>query len=442
MKMEQTAYRIFVFILLSLSLSITSAKSAESPQDFLRKTAKADWVFIGLGCGGDEPRYNVARMAMDAIAEKLDPPQSAFTESPDLSFVTLGDGQKVLLVKSYWRVEKNDALLTSLKQWMEGHGIPSNRVVVFHPEMTLAVGEYDIQCNDQSHTHFKHSYHFFNIDTPRVRIGIGPKPDGVKKKDFAHSPFTEAELIQWKAARDHLVTNVGEILGTINVHKPLEAPAAKTDGTFATLGAERSSEARYDWMFVGLGNPGEQYSLNLHNAGFIAIDAIATNFGSSQIAPRSGLELKSAHLYSGKRILLVKPQTYMNLSGQNLESLLNCYKIPSNRVVVFHDEMYSELGRFSLCHGGLPAGVKGLHNGVQSLEAPLGLNYWRMRIGIGSPGSGVNKAAYVLSNFDDVGLKAVEAGLRRFSSKIDAVLDKINLANIAVTTAETSLDEP
>ena len=149
-----------------------------------------------------------------------------------------------------------------------------------------------------------------------------------------------------------------------------------------------------DWVFVGLGNPGANYSLNRHNVGFMAMDVIADHFRAPVFKIKSNTALSEVSM-PGQRIFLLKPQTFMNLSARGVAPLLAFFKIPLDHVVVFHDDLDLEPGRIKIkCGGG-----SGGHNGLKSLDQSLGKDYWRVRIGIGHPGHKDAVTGYVLSNF-------------------------------------------
>ncbi len=149
-----------------------------------------------------------------------------------------------------------------------------------------------------------------------------------------------------------------------------------------------------DWVFVGLGNPGANYSLNRHNVGFMAIDVIADHLTAPAFKIKSNAALSEVSM-PGQRIFLLKPQTFMNLSVRGVAPLLSFYKIPLDHVVVFHDDLDLEPGRIKIKSGGGNGG----HNGLKSLDQSLGKDYWRVRIGIGHPGHKDAVTGYVLSNF-------------------------------------------
>jgi PTH1 family peptidyl-tRNA hydrolase len=148
-------------------------------------------------------------------------------------------------------------------------------------------------------------------------------------------------------------------------------------------------------VLVGLGNPGSQYAGHRHNIGFMALDAIARRHQASPWRKRfSG---QSAELLlGGQKVLLLKPETFMNLSGQSVGDAMRFFKIDVGQVTVFHDELDLEPGEVRVKRGGGNAG----HNGLRSISALCGNDYQRVRIGIGHPGDKALVHGYVLGNFD------------------------------------------
>ena len=148
------------------------------------------------------------------------------------------------------------------------------------------------------------------------------------------------------------------------------------------------------FVLVGLGNPGSQYALNRHNVGFMVVDAVAENYGFPPFKEKFSAHISEGSLGSN-RVLLCKPQTYMNRSGESVMKLLQFYKVPTTSVYVVHDDLALEPGRIRLKLGGGAGG----HNGLRSLDQHIGQNYWRLRVGIGHPGIKDMVSDYVLSNF-------------------------------------------
>lgn len=147
-------------------------------------------------------------------------------------------------------------------------------------------------------------------------------------------------------------------------------------------------------LFVGLGNPGARYARNRHNIGFMALDRIAADHGFGPWRARLGAEVAEGTL-GGEKVILVKPQSFMNLSGQPVGEICRFYKLTAGDVTVFHDELDLAPGRMRLKTGGGHAG----HNGLRSLHAHIGEAYHRVRLGIGHPGDKDRVADYVLSDF-------------------------------------------
>ncbi|RID91770.1 aminoacyl-tRNA hydrolase [Gemmobacter lutimaris] len=147
-------------------------------------------------------------------------------------------------------------------------------------------------------------------------------------------------------------------------------------------------------LWVGLGNPGAKYAGNRHNIGFMALDRIADDHGFGPW--RKGFQgLVSEGRFGSEKIVLLKPETFMNLSGQSVGEALRFYKLTSDDVTVFHDELDLAPGKLRLKTGGGHAG----HNGLRSIHAHIGEAYHRVRLGIGHPGHKDAVASYVLHDF-------------------------------------------
>ncbi len=147
-------------------------------------------------------------------------------------------------------------------------------------------------------------------------------------------------------------------------------------------------------LFVGLGNPGPAYARNRHNIGFMAVDAIAREFRFP--AFRSKFQgLASEGQVGDERVLLLKPNTYMNESRRAVGEAGRFYKVGVAGFVVFHDELDLEAGKLRVKVGGGNAG----HNGLRSITALCGNDYKRVRLGIGHPGDKALVHGYVLSDF-------------------------------------------
>ncbi|MCK9994056.1 MAG: peptidyl-tRNA hydrolase, PTH1 family [Alphaproteobacteria bacterium] len=147
-------------------------------------------------------------------------------------------------------------------------------------------------------------------------------------------------------------------------------------------------------LLVGLGNPGQKYAHNRHNAGMMAVDAIADSYRLS--APRQRFQgVTRDGLLAGEKLVCLKPTTFMNLSGQSVGAAMRFFKLTPADVVVFHDELDLAPGKLRVKTGGGNGG----HNGLKSIDAHIGLDYRRARIGIGHPGDKDLVTPYVLGDF-------------------------------------------
>uniref|UniRef100_A0A7C1P4V1 Peptidyl-tRNA hydrolase n=1 Tax=Agrobacterium albertimagni TaxID=147266 RepID=A0A7C1P4V1_9HYPH len=163
-------------------------------------------------------------------------------------------------------------------------------------------------------------------------------------------------------------------------------------------------------ILAGLGNPGAQYQKNRHNIGFMAVDAIQRRHGFSPWAKKFKAEISEGTL-AGEKVMLIKPQTFMNLSGESVGEAMRFYKLGPEDIVAIYDELDLLPGKARIKTGGGHGG----HNGIKSLDAHCGLNYRRLRLGIGHPGDKSKVHNHVLGDFAKVAsgsvvLKAVPAG--------------------------------
>ncbi len=147
-------------------------------------------------------------------------------------------------------------------------------------------------------------------------------------------------------------------------------------------------------LFVGLGNPGAKYARNRHNIGFMAVDRIAEDHGFAPWRTKFQGQLCEGRL-GAEKVLLLKPETFMNLSGQSVGEAMRFYKLTPTDITVFHDELDLAPGKCRVKQGGGHAG----HNGLRSLHAHIGPDYARVRLGIGHPGRKELVAQYVLHDF-------------------------------------------
>ncbi|MBR5011081.1 MAG: aminoacyl-tRNA hydrolase [Clostridia bacterium] len=170
------------------------------------------------------------------------------------------------------------------------------------------------------------------------------------------------------------------------------------------------SASSYDFMIVGLGNPGKEYEGTRHNAGFIAADAIISSLGGS------GEKLKSKALIceckaDNKRILVVKPQTYMNLSGQAVRDVAKFYKIPNDKIIVIFDDISLDVGKIRIRRNGSHGG----HNGMKNISECMSTNdIMRIKIGVGKkPHPEYDLKDWVLSRFKNDEKASLEAATEK-----------------------------
>ena len=158
------------------------------------------------------------------------------------------------------------------------------------------------------------------------------------------------------------------------------------------------------FLVVGLGNPGSDYALTRHNVGFMAVDALA---GPERFTSKFHGEIASRSI-EGEKVILLKPQTFMNLSGKSVQAAMAFYKVPPEHVIVLHDELDLPLGKIRIKHGG---GANG-HNGLKDIDQMVGPDYWRIRLGIGHPGMKEQVHGHVLSRFSSEEMGEVEKLLK------------------------------
>jgi len=171
-------------------------------------------------------------------------------------------------------------------------------------------------------------------------------------------------------------------------------------------------------LWVGLGNPGAKYSQNRHNIGFMALDHIAADHGFSPWRSKFQGQICEGVL-GGQKVILLKPETYMNRSGQSVGESMRFFKLTAQDVTVFHDELDLAPSKLRLKSFGGHAG----HNGLRSLHDHIGEAYHRVRLGIGHPGHKDRVAAYVLSDFSKADQSWLEMMLRGISNGAKALAE-------------------
>jgi PTH1 family peptidyl-tRNA hydrolase len=175
----------------------------------------------------------------------------------------------------------------------------------------------------------------------------------------------------------------------------------------ASAGITGANGGRNMKLWVGLGNPGAKYAANRHNIGWMAVDRIASDHGFGPFRAKFQGALSEGSLGSEK-VLLLKPETFMNLSGQSVGEAMRFYKLSPEDVTVFHDELDLAPGKVRVKQGGGHAG----HNGLRSIHQHIGEAYGRVRLGIGHPGHKDRVSGYVLSDFAKADAEWLDGVLR------------------------------
>lgn len=171
------------------------------------------------------------------------------------------------------------------------------------------------------------------------------------------------------------------------------------------------------FLVIGLGNPGRRYEKTRHNAGFLVVDRLATRAGVSCDRAQLGA-LVSRQPIVGQDVVLAKPQSFMNLSGQPGASLRGFYKVETSEVIVVHDDLDIPFGEVRLKVGGGHGG----HNGLRDLNEKIGAGYVRVRFGVSRPPEGWDTADYVLTAWSGRELETLDAVLDKAADAVEAVL--------------------
>lgn len=168
--------------------------------------------------------------------------------------------------------------------------------------------------------------------------------------------------------------------------------------------------SEYQYLIVGLGNPGREYRLNRHNLGFMALDEIAERFEMAGFTRKQGKALYTTGKIHEQSVILVKPQTYMNLSGDAVGSLLRFYNIPLEKLLVCVDDIALPFGTIRLRPRGSAGGQRGLQSIITNINSD---RFARLRLGIGRPPGQTPSSAYVLQNFNQEEFDVIELMLKR-----------------------------
>jgi len=184
------------------------------------------------------------------------------------------------------------------------------------------------------------------------------------------------------------------------------------------------------FLIIGLGNPGREYKDTRHNIGFMMIDHLAETIGAHGMKVQSKAIVISG-LHQERKLILAKPQTYMNLSGQSVQGLLHFYKIPLENLIIAHDDMDIPFGTIRIRPTGGPGGQRGMANTIELLGTK---DFPRLRLGIGRPPGRMDPKDYVLQDFSKDELKlmpelltrASEAALEFVTKGLNAAMNKYN----------------
>jgi peptidyl-tRNA hydrolase, PTH1 family len=171
------------------------------------------------------------------------------------------------------------------------------------------------------------------------------------------------------------------------------------------------------WLVAGLGNPGGEYAGNRHNIGFMVADLLAERVGGRFKAHKSRAQVVEGRV-SGRRVVLAKPMTFMNLSGGPVTALRDFYKVPVGNVIAVHDELDIDYAALRLKRGGGDNG----HNGLKSITKSLGPDYLRVRCGIGRPPGRMEVAAFVLKDFSAAERKELDWFVDRAADAVEALI--------------------
>ena len=174
------------------------------------------------------------------------------------------------------------------------------------------------------------------------------------------------------------------------------------------------------FLVAGLGNPGEEYAKTRHNIGFMAADEIYSRYNFTPFKAKFEGLLAEGNI-DGEKVLLLKPQTFMTLSGQSVGKVANFYKIPPQNIIVIHDDKDLALGKLKAKIGGSAGG----HNGLKNIDSQIGQDYNRIRIGVGSPKEhNTDTVNFVLSRFSKAEMEILEERLDFIAATVGELIKK------------------
>lgn len=184
-----------------------------------------------------------------------------------------------------------------------------------------------------------------------------------------------------------------------------------------------TTSANAPWLIVGLGNPGPEYAMNRHNVGFMVVDLLADRIGGRfKRAGKAQAQVVEGRIGppgpESRRVVLVKPMSFMNLSGGPVNALRDFYKMPLANIVAVHDELDIDYGVLRLKLGGGDNG----HNGLKSMTKAMGPDYHRVRFGIGRPPGRMQVADFVLKDFSSAERKELDYFVDRAADSVECLL--------------------
>ncbi|WP_406125569.1 aminoacyl-tRNA hydrolase [Streptomyces sp. NBC_00989] len=186
-----------------------------------------------------------------------------------------------------------------------------------------------------------------------------------------------------------------------------------------------TTDANAPWLIVGLGNPGSEYANNRHNVGFMVADLLAERIGGKfKRAGKAQAQVLEGRIGApgpaSRRVVLVKPTSFMNLSGGPVNALRDFYKVPLANIVAVHDELDIDYGTLRLKLGGGDNG----HNGLKSMTKAMGPDYHRVRFGIGRPPGRMQVADFVLKDFSSTERKELDFLVDRATDSVECLVSE------------------
>ncbi|OEJ29578.1 aminoacyl-tRNA hydrolase [Streptomyces agglomeratus] len=182
------------------------------------------------------------------------------------------------------------------------------------------------------------------------------------------------------------------------------------------------TDAAEPWLIVGLGNPGPDYAANRHNVGFMVVDLLAERMRAKFKAHKARAQVVEGRMGApgpaNRRVVLAKPQSYMNLSGGPVTALRDFYKVPTANIVAVHDELDIDYGTLRVKLGGGDNG----HNGLKSMTKSMGPDYHRVRCGIGRPPGRMQVADFVLKDFSSTERKELDWFVDRAADAVECLV--------------------